>query len=437
MSRKLLYGTITLFALLLVGAFLLLRQPNLGRLVYVQAGDIFIKALPDGRALKLTNDSLNSTPRFSTSGKWIAFRKGADQVWVIGADGKSAHSLPSDKLSKFDWSPHSDILAFTVKGELRIAISGQDDDLLIVPGPGQEHTGVHEFLWSPDGKWIAYDFDERPEVPGGEWPWRHSIRKVNVESRQSEMIVVYHPPNEEGFPGNTELAAWVGSRIYLWQCEVMSVSIMSDGCPLFFLDSDKKQNGTGTGSLLYPDFLSFAPTTRKMAISEGANRFTWTNKRIVVLDSENGKAETLTEPEVSAIFPAWSPDGSLIAYVAGPDIGAEVRGENEIHEGLARRRVWIMKPDGSEKRRLTSDENYREERPLWLEDGQHILFARSDANDQVSLWLMRLGGETPSKVADALSSHLPRYDLTENYEYLEYYGHRDWEIAYDFERRSR
>jgi hypothetical protein len=60
---------------------------GLGKLAYVQGGDIRVKALPDGEPLRLTTDGQNREPRWSPSGEWLAFRKGDDQVWVMRADG--------------------------------------------------------------------------------------------------------------------------------------------------------------------------------------------------------------------------------------------------------------------------------------------------------------------------------------------------------------
>lgn len=304
-------------------------------------------------------------------------------------------------------------------------VAGQGDSCQIVPSPPQENTGVREFLWNPDGKWICYEYTEKRDVAEGEWPWRNSIRKVNIEGGNSEEIIAYPPPDEEGAPGNTALAAWIGSRIYLWQCEIMSVSIMADGCPLFSLDFDKKQNDVGVVSLLYPDFLSFSPDSKMLAVSEGSDRLTWTNKRVALINEVSQEKKILTAPEVTAFSPTWSPDGSHLAYVAGPDIGSDFIGESGPLAGMAKRRIWVMRADGSEQQQLTGDGGYREERPIWLANGKHILFARLDEQDHVSLWLVQKDGKSLQRVTDALSSHLTKYEIRD------YYGKLSGEKLYD------
>ena len=111
----------------------------MGKLAYVQGGDIWVKALPEGEPLRLTSDGSNSEPRWSLSGQWLTFRKGDDQVWVMRADGTEARLLNEG----------------TTCGE-----------------PG---TGVLDAAWSRDGEWCVYDrVDVLKEGENGQPPERHA-----------------------------------------------------------------------------------------------------------------------------------------------------------------------------------------------------------------------------------------------------------------------
>lgn len=200
---------------------------------------------------------------------------------------------------------------------------------------------------------------------------------------------------------------------------------MADGAPLYFLDPDKKQNVVSATTLLYPDFLAFSPDGVTLAVAEGMNRFTWGNKRIKTINLESYKENPLTEWKTASLSPAWSPDGLLLAFVTGPDFGPDSLAEDDLLTGTAKRRAWIMKADGSEKRQLTGDAGYREECPMWLADGKHLLFARFDEQNRPSLWLVQVDGQSPLKITGALSAFLTQY------EDLDYYGYLHKEKLFD------
>ena len=68
------------------------------------------------------------------------------------------------------------------------------------------------------------------------------------------------------------------------------------------------------------------------------------------------------------------------------------------------RRIVVAGTEGDpQPRQLTDDPAYRDEYPRWSADGSHILFARLDAEDRASLWLMPAEGGAPQQVADDLS----------------------------------
>ena len=78
---------------------------------------------------------------------------------------------------------------------------------------------------------------------------------------------------------------------------------------------------------------------------------------IFVYDLGNRTKRQLTETG-DARFPAWSPDGSEIAYTR----------MNQISSG-----IWAMKTDGSDSRVLTPSSDYALN-PIWRPDGEEIAY---------------------------------------------------------------
>jgi TolB protein len=79
---------------------------------------------------------------------------------------------------------------------------------------------------------------------------------------------------------------------------------------------------------------------------------------IYVVNADGSHKQRLTRNDDWDGQPAWSPNGRMIAFVSG-------------------RNVYVMNADGSEQRRLTSVDNRAEYGPSWSPDGAKILSSAS------------------------------------------------------------
>jgi len=77
---------------------------------------------------------------------------------------------------------------------------------------------------------------------------------------------------------------------------------------------------------------------------------------IYVINADGSDLTQLTDDPAADYDPAWSPDGTRIAFRSRRD------GNDEI---------YVMNADGSRQRRLSQDYG---ERPAWSPDGRYILF---------------------------------------------------------------
>ncbi len=405
---------------------------SLGKLAYVQGGDIWVKALPDGEPLRLTTDGRNREPRWSPSGQWLAFRKGDDQVWAIRADGTAAHVLNEGvTASAFAWAPARDRLALVAAGALvAVDADGSNQQELVAAGGGGPGTGVQDAAWSPDGEWLAYaGVDMLREGENGQPPERRaSLWRIRADGSGAGELVDAGTPSGYGLI----VAGWSpdGSRVLYWIDPVFSASLLADGAPLYTVPAEGGATvQLAEAVLLHPDFLVLGPPdTDRVAVIVGGYRGTSTNKVLHVLSLSTGQDVALTSADLAASSPAWSPDGQSIAYVAMPDEG-DLGGE-PARQALMQRRIFVANTQGEpQPQQLADDPAYRDEYPLWSADGASILFARLNAEDRASLWLVSAGGGEPRQIVDGLTSAPEPSPL-----WWGYYGHVDWDMLFDWWR---
>ncbi len=108
---------------------------------------------------------------------------------------------------------------------------------------------------------------------------------------------------------------------------------------------------------------TWSPNGIEMAFDR-STRF-GTPRRIYVVKIDGTGLEPLTDRDWDRFEPAWSPDGSQIAFVtAGPGT-IEANGNPP--------QIWVMDADGSDQRQLTSVP-FGAWRPAWSSDGSQIAF---------------------------------------------------------------
>ncbi|MCU0490056.1 MAG: hypothetical protein MUD01_00505 [Chloroflexaceae bacterium] len=345
-------------------------------LAFIREGDLTVLPLPMGQARRLTTGGGASQPRWSPSGAWLSYC-GGGQAHIISADGGEARPVGACPAS---WAPRDDTL-----------LSGGDDGTLrlTTAGTWQERTlpGQLPALWNADGSAIAFVYT--PDAPGAAWPPAVSLRRVSRDG--SDLRTLYSPPTDP--PMGLVPAAWVGDHVLLWEQPAFAASILADGTALQVVPaSGGPARVLSPAMLARPDFLAPAPDGRSLILVEGEGRDLWRNKRLSRIDLHSGQRTTLTKDGTVALWPAWSPDGVRIAYVAAPEPGPPASNASEL---LAQRRIWVMDADGSRPRFLSNNPAYRDERPRWTRDGRWLVFPRVDSQGRASLWASDGAGDEP------------------------------------------
>jgi Tol biopolymer transport system component len=266
------------------------------------------------------------------------------EIWSMAADGTDLRPVISDRVSATTpvWSPDGSRIAFLDKdthaqglGTLRLLSSEADGSDVTVIAEGLAEPLVRALAWSPDGTRIAV---------------------LDTKGHDLDSL------DEFGLP-RAEIAVYAlnGSREALVNTP-----------------------GTAGGFAWSPDGQGFT-----VARIPAASDSPLTGVDLVQVDLQGGVLGLLAE-NVSLYPPAWSPDGSRIAFVRrGPlASGSDVRGDD----------VWTVNADGSDEERLTEDGG-RKPSLAWTPDGARILYS-SQMPDSCSIVLIRPDGSGRTVVAD-------------------------------------
>jgi TolB protein len=98
---------------------------------------------------------------------------------------------------------------------------------------------------------------------------------------------------------------------------------------------------------------------------------------IFVMNSDGTETTRLTSSKENDQHPTWSPDGSRIAFSRFSDVD----------------HLYVMNADGTGARRLTDDDLTAEAEPSWSPDGRWIAYShRASGSDSREIWVVRPDG---------------------------------------------
>ncbi len=406
------------------GETLLVREPDFSarRVVFVYAGDLWTADLAGGPAGRLTvSPGTEASPRFSPDGKWIAFSAdygGNLDVFVVPASGGQPRRLT--------WHPSPDVVeGWTPDGKRILFSSGRYSHsrrysrLFTVPLRG----GLPEPLpmpmaehgcFSPDGKKIAYTpirdaFRTWKRYRGGMttpvWIFdlkSHDVTEIpHVNATDTRPLwvgrTVYflsdraRTMNVFAFdPGSGKLRQVTRHEKYdvKWLAGGSSGLIYEQGGRLHLLDG-KTGESRPFPVRVAPDLPSLRPHyvkaldfLRTIGISPaGVRAVVEARGEILTVPLKEGDVRNLTRsPGVNDRYPAWSPDGSKIAWLS--DKGGEYA-------------LWIRDQLGekpAERVDLGAPGFYYS--PRWSPDGKKILYT----DKRLHLWYMDLKDRDPKLV---------------------------------------
>jgi Tol biopolymer transport system component len=236
----------------------------------------------------------------------------------------------------------------------------------------QNSSVVDEYpAWSPDGGKIAFSsnrkgtFDIWTVKPDGS-----DTRRVSKRTKGKPLNDVLYDLEPAWSPDGGEFA-FAGHRFYKGQLGTNVILVMN-------------ADGTGERRLAlarkpgYAPAWNYSPTWSPDGLRIAFSRFRGTleprNPKgdfdVWTMNADGSHQHHLRD---TCCYAAWSPDGEWIAYMQSGD-------------------VYVMRPNGSDKRRVTKGKAFDVD-PAWSPDGAQLAFA-SDRSGNFDIWAVNVDGSS-------------------------------------------
>jgi TolB protein len=287
--------------------------------------DDFYAVKPDGTGLRqiTVGEETVAFPYWSPDGSKIAYlccARGETSIWVMDADGTEAHKVADAPAGEPAWSPDGERLAYASYADE--SIWTVDSDGTDATPTGQQGGGPE---WSPDGMRLV--FFSRRDFPN--------------QDQRNEIYVA----NADGSDARRLTDDAVEDVLPVWSPDGMRIAWVRsvDGMPhIVVMDADGIVPLQLTNGPDLDDAPAWSPDGSRILFVrylDGADPFTLGqgNAEIFTVAADGGAATNLTRNPEWDGYPAWSPDGSRIAF--------------SVNDG-AQFNLMVMDADGSHRRQL-------------------------------------------------------------------------------------
>jgi tricorn protease len=424
----------------------LLRFPDIhdNRIVFTYGGDLWMVNAAGGTAARLTaHPGVEVFAKFSPDGKWIAFTgqyDGDEQVYIMPADGGEPKQLtfyPAEGPLPPRWGYDNQVYGWSNDGHYviyrsmrdarahaitrlyRVPIDGGPSEPLPMPvsGAGAFSPGGNQIVYSPR----ARDFRTEKRYSGGQASQlyifdteTHAAKLITEGTRASRDPMwigkeIYYDSDRDGHFNIYAYDTVSGKTRQITRQTVWDVRWPSTDRQqriVYELDGELQVLDVNTGqstpiSVRVPDdgvnrrpsYVSAANLIEQVELSPKGQRVLFAARGdIFSAPVEKGPTRNLTHsPGAHDKWPAWSPDGSKVAFLS------DASGEEEI---------YVVAQDGSSPPvKVTSGGKAFRYDPKWSPDNDHIAFCDKDGR----LWLTSLKDHATQEIAHSKEGEIHDY----------------------------
>jgi Tol biopolymer transport system component len=329
-------------------------------------GGLFVVPVSGGKPRQLTFHEFDFQPNWSPDGRTIVFwGAGRGGLWTVPAQGGSPQKIKSEakEAQSPAWSPDGRWIACIWRGGVAVMASDGGSVRQVTKGPADLAPS-----WSPDGRQLFFLSPRADELQVWSVPGEGGDP---VQLTDEHDLADYAP---QWIPHKNLLSYVAGGKIHTLDPKTGAKGIIpfSARITLARKSYERKVPELPAPGQRLPvrGICSPVPSPDGRLIAFSALGDLW-------LRHADGKAEQLTSGPEDDADPAWSPDGSRLAYVSNRS------GDYQ---------VWALDLAGRARRQVTTAAGDAMT-PIWQPSGKNIVFVRNSWWQQTLCVVPASGGD--------------------------------------------